>query len=435
MLGYSLLLTLALVLSSPWWLLRMVTTQRYREGLRQRVGALPTGLLHHVTGQRVVWVHAVSVGEVLAASRLVAELETALGSGWTVVLSTTTRTGQALARQRFGADRVFYYPLDFAFAVRSYLHALKPAALILMESELWPRMLHECQRRGIPVAVANARVSDRSFRRTRRFAKLWLRMGRHVTLWAAQSKDDANRLRWLGIEPKRIIIPGNLKFDIRAPRESRMPDLIRTIADGRPILVAGSTVATDVNEEQFVLDAWRGKVCKRFNMLLVIAPRHPERFDEVIALAAPFGAVRATDLMRLADTSRSLPNANVVVLDTVGDLAAVYETATLAFVGGSMVAKGGHNPLEPAQFGVPIIMGTSWENFRDIVHSLASNGGLKYLPSDDAHSLESALLTLLDQPEYMARVGKAARRVFENQQGATARTVGALVELLHGARP
>ncbi len=149
MLVYSALLTLALVLSSPWWLLRMVTTQRYREGLGQRLGAVPEALAAAVQGRRAVWVHAVSVGEVLTASRLVGELEAALGDGYRVVISTTTRTGQALARERFGGRRVFYMPLDFAFAVRAYLRVLRPVALILMESELWPRMLHECGRGGV----------------------------------------------------------------------------------------------------------------------------------------------------------------------------------------------------------------------------------------------------------------------------------------------
>ncbi len=174
MAAYSAALGLGLLVSSPWWLARMATTQRYREGLRERLGQVPRRLRAAVAGRRVVWVHAVSVGEVLAVSRLVHELETSLNenssegtqsSPWLVVLSTTTRTGQALARERFGAERVFYFPLDFAWAVRAYLRVLRPELLVLAESELWPRMLHECARAGVPVAVVNARVSDRSFRR------------------------------------------------------------------------------------------------------------------------------------------------------------------------------------------------------------------------------------------------------------------------------
>ena len=174
---YSLLLVTVLVVSAPYWLLRMVFSSksrgRYRAGLRQRLGSVPAALRAAVAGRQVVWVHAVSVGEVLAATRLVAELEAALGEGWSIVVSTTTKTGQALAKERFGGERVFYYPLDFAWAVRAYLRVLRPKLLVLMESELWPRMLVECGRMGVPVAVVNARVSDRTYARGLRVKAVW----------------------------------------------------------------------------------------------------------------------------------------------------------------------------------------------------------------------------------------------------------------------
>ncbi len=230
MLAYSTLVTLALALSSPWWLLRMATTARYREGLRQRLGSVPGRLVAAIQGKRAVWVHAVSVGEVLAASRLVGELEAALGDGYRVVISTTTRTGQALARERFGGGRVFYMPLDFAFAVRAFMSALKPAALILMESELWPRMLHECGRSGVPVVVANARMSDRSFARAQRMQWIWARILRKPALWLAQSEQDALRLVVAGVRTERVQAAGNMKYDIRAPKHSRVPERIRSVA-------------------------------------------------------------------------------------------------------------------------------------------------------------------------------------------------------------
>jgi 3-deoxy-D-manno-octulosonic-acid transferase len=236
-------LMLGLLLSSPWWLLRMATTERYREGLRERLGGVPAQLREAVRGKRVIWVHAVSVGEVLAASRLVGELEAAFGDAFLVVVSTTTRTGQALARERFGAARVFYMPLDFAWMVRRYLRALKPEALVLMESELWPRMLHECARASIPVAVVNARVSDRSFARTMTVRDIWQYVLRKPSLWLAQSEEDARRLIALGAWGETVKVSGNLKYDVRAPRQSRVAELIRASAAGRPIVVAGSTVA------------------------------------------------------------------------------------------------------------------------------------------------------------------------------------------------
>jgi 3-deoxy-D-manno-octulosonic-acid transferase len=428
MLAYSALLTLALALSSPWWLLRMATTERYREGLRQRLGAVPEQLVATIQGKRVVWVHAVSVGEVLAASRLVGELEAALGDGYRVVISTTTRTGQALARERFGSKRVFYMPLDFAFAVRAYMGALKPAALILMESELWPRMLHECVRGGVPVVVANARMSDRSFARAQRMQWIWGRILRKPALWLAQSEQDALRLVIAGVRAERVRVAGNMKYDIRAPKQSRLPEWIRSVARGRPIFVAGSTVDVVPAEEELVIEAWKESLRGERNALLVLAPRHPERFSVVEALLRSIRYVKASEHLGADDGAEiSSLGIDVVLLDTIGDLAAVFGVADAAFLGGSLVRKGGHNPLEPAQFGVPVVMGPSYENFRDVVTKLKEVGGIRIV--HDEVELGGMVAELLANREEARAVGEAGRRVFEEQQGATERSVRAIVSL------
>jgi 3-deoxy-D-manno-octulosonic-acid transferase len=445
MLVYSVLLTLALVGSSPWWLLRMATTQRYREGLGQRLGGVPARLLGAVQGKRVVWVHAVSVGEVLAASRLVIELEVALGAGFRVVISTTTRTGQALARERFGAERVFYMPLDFAFAVRAYLATLKPVALILMESELWPRMLYECSRRGMPVAVVNARMSDRSFARAMRVQGVWGRVMRKPALWLAQSEEDAHRLVIVGVRAETVQVAGNLKYDVRAPKQSRVAVLIREAAAGRPIIVAGSTVASTErgvdSEEAQVIYGWM-KGALPSEALLVIAPRHPERFNQVWEIVYDFPALRATDLLigkrrenavqRTYPDGKSLQTMDIVLLDTIGDLAAVYGIADIAYVGGSMMARGGHNPLEPAQFAVPVVIGSSYQNFREIVGKLIDKNAIRIV--NDEQQLEIAFEDLIKDPEQAKAIGERGRRVFEEQQGATKRTVEALVAMIQGIK-
>src|SRR6267378_2674187 len=242
MIVYSLLLLAALVVAAPYWLLRMATSGRYRAGLAGRLGLVPKGLRAAVAGRDVVWVHAVSVGEAMAATRLVAELEGALGDGGAVVVSTTTATGQALARERFGAGRVFFYPLDLGWAVRAYVKALRPRMLVLMESEVWPRMLVECERAGVPVAVVNARVSDRSFARGVRVRALWQRMLRRVALFLVQSDEDARRLMEMGAHAETVQVTGNLKYDVRAPKQSRVAELIREAVGNRPLVVAGSTV-------------------------------------------------------------------------------------------------------------------------------------------------------------------------------------------------
>lgn len=429
---YSLLLTLGLVLSSPWWLLRMATTQRYREGLRQRLGVVPTVLRPAIAGKRAVWVHAVSVGEVLAASRLVGELESALGDAFRVVISTTTRTGQALARELFGADRVFYMPLDFAFSVRAYLRVIQPVALILMESELWPRMLRECTRYGTPVVVANARMSDRSFARAMRMQWIWGRVMREPALWLAQSEEDALRMVIVGARTEVIKVPGNMKYDIRASRESDIAAWIRETAQGRPIFVAGSTVAGSKvegapSEEELVVRAWKTWMKDQTDAFLVLAPRHPERFVAVEGLLRDVRYVKASEW-----SAGSAPNVDAVLLDTIGDLAAVYGIADVAFVGGSLVRRFGHNPLEPAQFGVPVVMGSSYENFRDVVKKLQEAGGIRIVRDGDELGVAATDL-MLDRGQAKA-MGERGRHVFEQQQGATGRSVKAIVGLIQGAR-
>lgn len=435
---YSLAMLVGLGVSAPWWVARMLTTQRYREGLWERLGRVPTALRAVVAGKNVVWVHAVSVGEVLAATRLVAELGEALGAEWVVVVSTTTRTGQALARERFGAEWVFYFPLDFAFAVRAYLLLLRPAAVVLMESEVWPRMLHECGRTGVPVVVVNARVSDRSFARGMKVRAVWGRVLRGVSLWLAQSEEDARRLVTMGARAESVRAVGNLKYDVRAVKESWIAELIQRVAAGRPVVVAGSTVVHEREyEDAMICEAWRGPVRLDGNAVLVLAPRHPEKFREVEARAHEFRTVSASalkegifDLPAFTESGEAGERESVelIVLDTVGDLAAVYGIADVAFVGGSLVERGGHNPLEPAQFGVPVIMGTSFENFRDVVAKMQAADAICIVK--DEVELEGVMLGMLKDREAARAMGERGRRVFEEQQGATARAVEAILALV-----
>ncbi len=444
MMLYSVALLVGLMIASPWWLLRMATTERYREGLGERLGFLPKRLLEtlglELSLKRIVWVHAVSVGEVLAATRLVAELGAALGEDWAVVVSTTTRTGQALARERFGAERVFYYPLDFRWAVRAYLTALQPAMLVLMESELWPRMLHECRKDGVPVAVVNARVSDRSFARGMRGRKIWGRALRMLSLWLAQSEEDARRLVAMGANAASVQVSGNLKFDVRAAKESRIAELITSEAQGRPIIVAGSTVGDDNDDEEFDLNTAFGEnIRNELNALLVVAPRHPERFETAWKIAIEFPTLRATELLagktgkdafaQFLEPSQ-ISRSDVIVLDTIGDLAAVYRVADVAFVGGSLVDRGGHNPLEPAQFGVPVVMGPHFQNFRGIVGAMQEADGIRIV--SDTVELRKAFTELLQDRARAQAMGRRGQEVFEQQQGATGRTVAALLAKVRG---
>jgi 3-deoxy-D-manno-octulosonic-acid transferase len=419
---YSAVLAVGLVLSAPWWLLRMVTTERYREGLGARLGRVPRALLGVVTGKRVVWVHAVSVGEVLAATRLVSELEAALGVGWVVVVSTTTRTGQALAKERFGAESVFYYPLDFAWAVRAYLRVLRPSVVVLMESEVWPRMLWECRKGGVPVVVANARVSDRSFSRGMKVKGVWGRVLRGVSVWLAQSEEDGRRLVAMGASAEAVKVMGNLKYDVRAVGESSIARRIGELRGASRIVVAGSTLD---GEEEMLLAAWPRVLRGAPDMVLVIAPRHPERFAGVMQLIQKydFEVLLASELMSFRG---ELKGGIVLLLDTIGDLAAVYSVGSVAFIGGSLVPRGGHNPLEAARFGIPVLMGESYENFREIVQGMKDANAIGIIKPGELD------WRLIESPRFGKSRGDRGRVFAESRAGATKLAVEAIVGLIAG---
>jgi 3-deoxy-D-manno-octulosonic-acid transferase len=409
-------MTLALALASPWWLWQMARTGKYREGLSERLGRAP-GRLLRPGRQGSVWVHAVSVGEVLAVSRLVEELGRAL-PGVTVCVSTTTRTGQALARARFGAERVFYLPLDFAFAMRAWLMFLRPALVVLAESEFWPRMLVECRRIGVPVAVVNARVSDRSWPRYRRLRGLWRPLLASLTLVLAQSERDAERLRALGAVGARAA--GNLKYDIRVGSPAPVVAELRArLAPGVRVVVCGSTLA---GEEELLLDA-----LPVVEIVTILAPRHPERFDAVARLLS----LRGLRFERRSEwAGEALTPGTVVLLDSVGELASVYSLATVAVLGGGFLWPGGHNPLEPAQFGVPVVMGTQYANFREVVEALQREQAV--VISDPA-GVRTTLAKLLADDDRRRAIGERGRRVFEQQAGATALALAALLAIVQPA--
>jgi 3-deoxy-D-manno-octulosonic-acid transferase len=418
---YNAALLMGLVASAPWWLWRMATTRKYREGLAARLGQVPLWLRSQAAERPVLWLHAVSVGEVLAVSRLVGDLDRALPAVQ-VLISTTTRTGQALARERFGANRVFYCPLDVPWAVRAYLNALKPRILVLAETEFWPNMLGSCFRRNVPVAVVNARISDRSWPRYRALSLLWQPILSQLRTVLAQSEMDAKRLVAIGIQPERVSVAGNLKFDVRAAQEADATRLLRAAGVDLRFVVAGSTLD---GEEVALLEAWPRLLAADPRLVLVLAPRHPERFDAVASLLENSSSVW---VRRSAwQSSQTLAAGQIVLLDTIGELASVYSLATVAFVGGSLVAAGGHNPLEPAQFGVPIVMGPHYANFRAITDDLRAHEAIRIVPKE---ALTATLLELLGDTAAAALMGERAKQVFNAQAGATARAVHAIQELL-----
>lgn len=427
---YNVALLAVLVLGAPWWLWRMATTHKYRDGLLRRLGRVPRGLVQGSDAGRrpLIWVHAVSVGEVLAVTRLVRTLDAMLPD-FAIVVSTTTRTGQALARERFDANRVFYCPLDLPWAVRAYLNTLKPNLLILAETEFWPNLLGGCFRRGIPVAVVNARISDRSWPRYRRFRLLWRPVLRRLRRVLAQSQTDAERLLALGCLADRVVVAGNLKFDVRIAQEAEATRVLKAISRGLRIVVAGSTLE---GEESALLEAWPQLLAADSKLVLVLAPRHPERFSAVEGLLERSGFTWCKRSEWPTDTpagkaAESLAPGTVVLLDTIGELASIYSLASVAFVGGSLVPAGGHNPLEPAQFSIPIVMGPHYANFAAITDSLRDRDAIRIAAKDE---LAKALADLLQDRPLAEAMGGRANELFERQAGATDRCVAAIRALL-----
>jgi 3-deoxy-D-manno-octulosonic-acid transferase len=415
---YSLLLLCAAVLLLPWFAIQMLRAGKYRVGIKERLGSVPARLQ---APQNSIWIHAVSVGEVLAVGRLITELESAYPETQ-IYISTTTATGQALARERFGETRCFFMPLDLGFAVRAYLRALRPRLLLLAETEFWPNLLHLAKKRGTVIAVVNARISDRSFPRYRRFGWFFRRVLSNVDLFLAQTTADAGRLRAIGAPTERVQVSGNLKFDIRLSGPSQIAqDLRSAIAHDSAVIVCGSTAE---GEEELVLQAFK-LVQRQFpSAVMILAPRHPERFDKVAGLLSSSGIA----FVRRSSWAAACPiSGGIFLLDSVGELASVYALADIAFVGGSLVPGGGHNILEPAQYGVAIVVGPHTFNFREIVSIFQSGDALRVAEAD---SFGPILVRLLSDLEQRRLVGRHARDLFTTYAGATQRTLQALRPLL-----
>jgi 3-deoxy-D-manno-octulosonic-acid transferase len=418
---YSALLAAGLLATLPYWLMQRLRHGKYRAGLSERLGRIPERLLVQ-PARPTIWVHAVSVGEVLAVSGLVGELKRQFPD-YRILISTTTDTGQKLARTRFGAENVFYFPLDFAFAIRPYLLLLRPELIVIAETELWPNFLRLGKASGARIAIVNARISDRSWPKYRRFQRLLARVLRQVDLFSTQTEEDARRLGQIGAPKERIQVTGNLKFDVPAPTAPPIIASLRAAfqqANAGPVIVCGSTVE---GEEPILLQAFVNILASHARAVLILAPRHPERFSEVAELLGQLG-IR---FWRRSLWSGDPIVAGVLLIDSIGELAALYSLADVAFVGGSLVPRGGHNIIEPALHGVPIIVGNHTENFRDIVSLFQSRDGVRVVGPAE---LPLAFMELISNPVEQIALGRRAAETLHAQMGATQRTMQALEQLI-----
>ena len=428
---YSLLLVLGFIILLPRFILDAFRHGKYVVGFRERLG-LVTPL--KTNGRPVIWMHCVSVGETQAARPLVEGLKKRYPNHL-IAVSTTTLTGQNVAREVFKAkvEKVFYFPFDWRWIVRRTITAVNPTSVLIMETELWPNFLRECEARRIPVAIVNGRLSDQSFRRYKMIKGFMSRVLNSLTLAAVQTEVDRDRLTMLGLDAAKIFVTGNTKFDAgSAPSNDRLTaefsDRFR-LDSGAPLILAASTHAP---EERILLNALK-QVVSSFGLRprLMIAPRHPERFQEVEALIQASGFRSAT---RTAPPNSGDGLCEVILLDSIGELSSVYSLASIVFVGGSIAKTGGHNILEPAAVGAAVITGAHTDNFKQIVRTFVeADAVIQLLPLSETEAtaeLSGVLKQLLADPDKRNELGSRARSLVDQNRGATDRTLDLLSSVL-----
>ena len=450
---YSLLMGLAALLLTPYWVVKGLRHGKYFSNLRERLGFSFPALAKLPTNRASsIWIHAVSVGEVLSGVTLARQLKAAYPDR-PLIVSTTTITGQTLARERLPfADAIIYFPLDWSFCVGRAFEAVRPSLVLVLETEIWPNFLREAGRRKVPILFVSGRISDRSFARYQKFLGAFGFFLRpllkdalsHASAFLMQSEKDAERIRALGAPGDRVAVSGNLKYDSELPSPTPLANWLEGEIErsGRsPVIVAGSVVAT---EEPLALIAFGTLQGEYRNALLVLAPRKPEQF----AAAAEFieeshrKFVRRSQLP-IPSPAQSAGGANghsansaipddvtVLLLDSIGELASLYRLADGAFVGGSLVPSGGHNILEPAAFGKVPVFGPSMENFAEIASRFVSAGAAIQVESPE--DVGVAWIELFRNPQRMKEMSEKARNLVEGSRGATGRVLEKIAIHLNG---
>ena len=429
-LAYNLLAALAAIVAVPYDLIRGLRRGRPWSSLAQRLGWLPHSF--HQTASDSIWLHAVSVGEVASCEGLVRRLKERHPS-LPVFVSTGTATGQAFVREKLSdaTAGVFYAPLDLPFAVRRVLDTIRPRLVVIFETEIWPNLFRQVKQAGAGLMIVNGRISDRALPNYRRSRFLFRSVLRHVDLVLAQSEQDRERMIAIGADAARVEIGGNLKYDFQVS-DAVVPDAVRRfLVQGQPgpLIIAGSTRD---QEERPVVEAFR-RVAERYeNALLIVAPRHPRRFEEAAAALAASGlpVVRRS---ALNPVSAGVELPAVLLLDSLGELSSLYALADVVFVGGSLNGWGGHNVLEPALSGRPVVVGPTMQNFAEIAEALLAERGMIRIGGQE--ELGAALLDLLRDRDAALAIGERGRRVAEAQRGATARAIDAGMRLYGDAVP
>jgi 3-deoxy-D-manno-octulosonic-acid transferase len=425
---YSILFSLGLVLMAPYYIWRH-RGRKELAGWRERLGRLPSSFQQDRPG--AIWIHAVSLGETLAVAGLVKQLHERYPERKIFLSSVTAAGREAGERKLPGVTGRFYLPFDWKWAIRRVLRQIRPSVFVIVETELWPNLLKAVRESGCPTILVNARVSDRSFPGYRLGRPFMRRVLEDVTRICTQTATDAERFKQLGALPDRLIVTGNLKFDVHPPEFGKFGARMRDVlaAENRsPVFMAGSTMR---GEEPLVLEAWQRIHARHPRAIMILTPRHPARFDEVAEMlqARQVSTIRRTSLPENEDEIRRLlSSTEILLLDTIGELAEMLGVADVVFMGGSLVPTGGHNVVEPAFWGKPILFGPHMNNFRDVAALfLAADGAIQVA---DANALADAVLRLLDHPDDARQLGERARGVVNQQAGAASRILKQMEEWL-----
>jgi 3-deoxy-D-manno-octulosonic-acid transferase len=413
--------TVLLVLLAPFFTLRLFWKSRLNPGYRQRwlqrFAVFQTKPL-----QQSIWIHAASVGEVQATQQLVKKLHQQYPNQ-KIVFSTTTPTGADRVKLMFGDDVThFYFPYDIPVVIKRWLAHVRPVMLIMMETEIWPNLLIACHESNIPAVLANARLSVKSLAGYQRFGSFARQIFQSIQMVAAQSQDDAKRFHQLGVKSERLQITGSVKFDIHQPAiiREQAEAMRRLIGAGRPVWIAASTRE---GEEEAVLAAHQ-RVCEAMpDALMILVPRHPERFDKIAQLCEQ----RGFSLMRRSWNKVCTEEHSIFLGDSMGELSLMYQIADVAFVGGSLVDTGGQNVLEPASFGLPVLFGPSMYNFSTISEMLLCEQAA--IRIDDAVALADQVIAWLSDASERSRYGENARRLVEENRGATDKLMALIISI------
>ena len=433
---YNFILCLGSLLGLPVILFHLATTPKHRVGLKEKFGGLPQEVRKGLQNQKVIWLHAVSVGEVIAALSLIKELKCSFPKT-KLVVSTGTATGNRTAREKaMVADYVIFAPFDYSWSVKRTLNILHPTLFVAMETELWPNLLWHLSKTGVPTLLANGRISPNSFKGYRKIRFFFRRVLSQINTFGMQTALDAQRLIQLGADPAKVKITGNVKFDqalavktASTAETSRLKESLG-LREGEQLLIIGSTHR---GEEEKVLEAFE-EIRQEFpHLLLLIAPRHIERVKEIENLLQKKGlpTVRKSSLRPTSHWNGPLPRP-IVLLDTLGELSYFYTIGTIAFVGGSLVPTGGQNLLEPAVHRKPVLYGPHTYNFQEIARILGESGG--GIQVQDEGELAVKIIKLLRRPEQIKELGEKAYRAVVAHQGAVAKNLDLIRQMIQGAR-